>query len=314
MPADVPAEVLLSFIGQVGKFHPRRTALCRALVDAGLPLQVRTLLGGQARLAHAQTRVNLNCSLNGDLNLRVFEVLQSGGCLLTDRLSPESGLDLLLAEGEHFAAFGAFDECIAMTRALLADAERARRIARNGKSAYEALLAPEQIARDFFALVERGAVRPEFDVGRDSRLLLARERRSPDLLRERIRMYETLQQIHAKRESTRVLITPGVDPRLIADLADLVRLDLVVDLTGDTARVAPLQELLQRADVAGRVRIVAAEGDAGIGSPQLLLGTGAEWDSGVPRPAVRSPRPSDGGNEHHCSEPKSDRNDDFGEI
>ncbi|MEO8304390.1 MAG: glycosyltransferase [Betaproteobacteria bacterium] len=286
VPSAIEPEVALSFVGHVGRYHPRRLALCRALSNAGLPLQVSGETNQQARLIHARARVNLNCSLNGDLNLRIFEILQSGGCLLTDRLTPEAGLDLLLKDGEHFAGYSSFDECISSARALLADPARARRLAVEGKAAYEARLSPERIARDFFALVERGTIRPEFDVRRDSRLALVHGALGLALLRERIQLYEFLQQIHKGRESTRVLIAPNVDPRAITDIADLARLHCVVDMTSDKVRAPQLADLLAKAGVAARIRIGTQEGDPDVPLPDVLLGSAADWRSGALRTAM----------------------------
>ena len=62
---------------------------------------MRTLVAARGSRDHAadmcaSSVVSFNASLNGDLNLRVFETLSAGGCLLTDRLSAQSGLDLIL--------------------------------------------------------------------------------------------------------------------------------------------------------------------------------------------------------------------------
>ena len=90
LPRDLARDIPLSFIGQVGRFHPRRAALCKALVAGKMPLSILSGTAEEARALHARSRVSLNCSLNADLNLRVFEVpvsnvsitpIASGGCL-----------------------------------------------------------------------------------------------------------------------------------------------------------------------------------------------------------------------------------------
>lgn len=81
----------LTFVGQVGRFHPWRRAVLAHVQKAGLPLEVlRTTLERTADI-YADSRITLNVSLNGDLNLRVFEALGAGGFLLTDALTEASG-------------------------------------------------------------------------------------------------------------------------------------------------------------------------------------------------------------------------------
>jgi len=55
-----------------------------------------------ARL-HSRARIVFNCSLAGDLNMRVFEALASGSLLLTDRI--DAGLEALFAHREHLVLY-----------------------------------------------------------------------------------------------------------------------------------------------------------------------------------------------------------------
>ena len=61
---------------------------------------------------YAQSTVSFNASLSGDLNMRVFEVLSAGGFLLTDRLSPQAGLELLLRPGHDCETYGDAEELL----------------------------------------------------------------------------------------------------------------------------------------------------------------------------------------------------------
>jgi hypothetical protein len=280
IPAGITPDIPLSFVGQVGTRHARRQALCQAMIKAKLPLQVMSATIEEARLIHARTRVNFNCSLNGDLNLRVFEIMQSGSLLLTDRLSPQSGLELLFAEGEHLVLYDSLKDCVEKIQALLAEPDRAQRIAQAGNAVYEECLSPERIARDFFALIDGRKERPEFDLRRDRRLALIDDAPSAHTLKDRIAAYEVLQQLHAGRESTDVLITPGVDPRFIADIADLKRLLLTVDMTQSTARIAWLRDRLIKAEAAERVEIIAGEDGRNRAAVDVILGTNEDWRNG----------------------------------
>jgi hypothetical protein len=261
-PAAVP-DVALSFVGNVGNIHPRRAHLLRALHFAGLPIWVVQAPRAQARLLHARSQVNLNCSLNGELNLRLLEILQSGGFLLTDRVGRESGLDLLFEEGQHYAGYDSIEECVAQCRRYLEDRAGAARIAHQGKIAYENTLAPERVRADFFALLDRGVVRPEFALARDTRVL--RRKRARAVLRAHIAIYEVLQALQHARESVSVLATAGIDPSILWDAYDLARVRVAL-LPGETDRVA--------ADLPPGLRQGGTQTN---GALDVLLTTAAEW-------------------------------------
>ncbi len=112
--------------------------MCRALKSANLDLLVRENISGQdARDIHAASQLNFNCSLNSDLNMRIFEVLQSGGALLTDRLAPEAGLDDLFQDGRDLVLYDEAQDCIDRARELLSDPDLCQKIAIAGKKKYE---------------------------------------------------------------------------------------------------------------------------------------------------------------------------------
>jgi hypothetical protein len=289
-PIAVP-EFEMSFVGSFGERHLRRRELCRRLLDAGLPLALLTERAAIARRIHRQSRISLNCSLNGDLNLRVFETLESGSLLLTDRLSPQAGLDRLLTEGEHFVAYDGIEDCLAKGRALLADRARAADIARAGHAAYEATLAPEILARDFLELARAGVVRDLFDLRHEPRTSLPP---APDQapLMVRIAIYEILQALQRRRETTRLLAMPCVEPRLLCDLADLPRFRLAVHANGEPETLRPMQDLFARAGVADRIRL-RPQGEAALAEPfDLLLTTSGDWTGGRSAEILARARPA----------------------
>lgn len=82
---------------------------------------------------YAESRLVFNRSINGDANMRVFEAMCSGSCLVTDRV-PD--LDRLgFEDGVHYAGYSSIDELQAVTRRLLADDGERDRIASNGRLA-----------------------------------------------------------------------------------------------------------------------------------------------------------------------------------
>jgi len=256
--------------------------LFRALRQAGLPLQAMKAPGPRSRMIHARSRVNLNCSLNGDLNLRIFEVLASGGMLLTDRLGPQAGLDLLFDDGRHLVTYDSVADCIAQGRALLADQAGTARTAAAGHAHYEATLAPERIRDDFFAIVESGRARPEFEVGRDPRSRREVTANRPQLLR-RIAQYEIMQELHRQMETVRVAAMPGVDAGLLADILDLPRLQVAVDAGADPGRERALRAELARCGMDGRCEFLAGDGALAARGWDIVLATMADWRAGPAR-------------------------------
>lgn len=102
---------------------------------------------------YAESVASFNASLNGDLNLRVFEVLSAGGCPLTDRLAPESGLGLLLDEDTHYFGYDTPEELVEKARYLLRSTEQALAVARAGTAAFVESMLPARRAADLLAWV-----------------------------------------------------------------------------------------------------------------------------------------------------------------
>ena len=98
------------FVGSLSKHHHHRRELITQLVNERIPLHITSAPQKKASMLYNSYAISLNVSLNADLNFRVMEILASGGCLLTDRLGPESGLDLLLTEDEHYVGYSSMDE------------------------------------------------------------------------------------------------------------------------------------------------------------------------------------------------------------
>ena len=79
----------VGFIGTSDRVHPYRKKLLETLEKGKKPI----VRGFEDRVAatklYGRSTISFNCSLNGDLNLRVFEVLSAGAFLLTDELAAE---------------------------------------------------------------------------------------------------------------------------------------------------------------------------------------------------------------------------------
>ncbi len=265
-PAAQPKQRAV-FVGHVSPAHARRARILRRIAEAGLPLDVEQRLPADAARAYAEAAVSLNCSLNGDLNLRVFEVLAAGGLLLTDRLSRQSGLDLLLEAEREYAAYDDADGAAAAVAQWLSDPGAAARRA-SGARAYAERHAPAHRVRQFYDLVERDRVEPAFDLAREPRCGLAAP--AAATLFHRIAVYEALQALHADHERLRIAALPAVPLAIASDAADLVRFTVDLLRPPEAAAAAAAEVGRLGIDDAVTVRAGPEAGEALAGADLLL--------------------------------------------
>lgn len=252
-PLDTPRKSCVSFLGHAGKHHPRRWRLLHNLHRA-VPLVAARGSRDHAADMCASSVVSFNASLNGDLNLRVFETLSAGGCLLTDRLSAQSGLDLILTEGESFAGYDSMEECVEQARFLLAHPDAALKLARAGHDAFVSSMLPERRADQLLSWIFDGQLDLLFRCPPDP----ASDARGAPLA-DRLRIYEELQELHRVDEAPRVLFAGDVAEAYMLDALDLSRLRLSI-LTEDN-RTPWLQDIATRCDRIGRDRAEALSWD-----------------------------------------------------
>jgi len=93
----------------VGHFYPavhqRRMGLVHYLQSSGVQVGIFSDLWlDKVTEVYRKSRMVLNCALRGDINMRFFEALASGRCMVTDQLPPESGIKELLG-GEQVCLF-----------------------------------------------------------------------------------------------------------------------------------------------------------------------------------------------------------------
>jgi len=220
----------VGFVGQASSRHVRRTRLLGVLRSSDVPLAAVTGTRKLTAEVYAGSIASFNASLNGDLNLRVFEVLSAGGCLLTDRLAPESGLGLLLDEDTHYFGYDTPEELVEKARYLLQNPEQALAVARAGNAAFVESMLPARRAADLLAWV--------FEDRLDDLYLVPAPAGPSDPaveLMDRLRIYEALQQVHLERERPRILFDPAVPEIYRADAGDLRRLNLSVGSDGAAA-------------------------------------------------------------------------------
>jgi hypothetical protein len=216
----------LAFLGQIGDLHPRRHRLYQAMMQAGIPLAFKQGSLSQAGALYGGHVLSWNASLNGDLNLRIFEILAAGGCLLTDRLSAQSGLGLLLEEGRHYLAYDSAAELISLTHTLLADAPRAQAIGHAGADAYRAQYRPDHWRKLFADFIDGQAVPDTYALDNDLRLSLS-PAPGQDFI-ARLSIYETVQELQRCQERVSIALCGQKRGSLLFDLSDLQRVDLMV--------------------------------------------------------------------------------------
>jgi tetratricopeptide (TPR) repeat protein len=214
-------ESRIAIVGTTG-YHPRRLRLFSALVGRGLPLDWREIHQSEAISHYAGSLVGLNASMNGDLNMRVFEILAGGALLLTDRLAPASGLDLLLREDRDYVGYSNAEELIEKAAHLLAHPAEASAIAASGARWFRENYSEAHRRRAFAELAFDGRERPEFVLPDSS------PRPPPPLgLDAAIGGYHWLQLHHQKHESLRVVCADGVPDFFPAIFSTLPRLRLI---------------------------------------------------------------------------------------
>lgn len=103
---DVPKAYDVVFVGQtLPQWHAERVRLLERLQQAGFDLRVDSKVLEEMALLFSRGRIVFNRSLNDDLNMRVPEALACGSLLLTDRLSPEAGLEELFTDRQQLVLY-----------------------------------------------------------------------------------------------------------------------------------------------------------------------------------------------------------------
>jgi glycosyltransferase involved in cell wall biosynthesis len=210
----------VTFVGQVGRFHPYRAWVLEQVKASGIPLEaLRGRLEETADI-YADSLITLNVSLNGDLNLRVFEALAAGGFLLTDELGADSGLDRLFEPGKHLDTWRTPGELAEKIRHYLSRPGEIRRIRELGQEELLRNHHPDVKLREFHALVDGGDVNPRYDLRSEPWWPRPDSVVSPGLGRE-IAAYEALQEMH---RTAREVLVFAADPASLSRFGNLPRL------------------------------------------------------------------------------------------
>lgn len=220
----------ICFVGQWSVFHPRRQRLLTALQSHQLALVTTRADREESADLYASSVASFNASLNGDLNLRVFEVLSAGGCLLTDRLSAQSGLDLILREDRDYCAYDSAEELVDKAHFLLREPAAALALARAGNRTYCQTILPQRQAEALLDWVFGGRLDSAYGIDP-----APPRPNPPPSLNLRLSVYEALQEAHRYLEKPVVLFSSALPVIFQQDAADLYRLDMSV---GDPREMA----------------------------------------------------------------------------
>jgi glycosyltransferase involved in cell wall biosynthesis len=219
-------ESRIAFIGQAGKFHPQRARLLEAMRAAGLPVDQRALPQREALRFYGQSLLGFNASLNGDLNLRVFETIATGAALLTDRLAPASGLLELFADGRELITYGSAGELAERAAHALVHPAETAAIGAAGAAWFDANFGAERRRQDFERLLLDGTPAARFELPLATRTRVFFGGENAPLLRTMM-VYEGVQELHRTKESVRVALTPGVHEDVAAAFETLPRVEVV---------------------------------------------------------------------------------------
>ena len=240
------------FIGQAGQFHPRRKRIVE-YAQQHIPKFFHSKLTQRDSLkAFATADISLNISLNGDVNLRNFEVIAAGGFLLGDKLTDESGMDLLLEEGKDYETFADIDEMLAKISYFSQHPEVVAKYRENSYGRYCNEYTPERLVNLLSRLLEGEEIEERFTTKSIKRIQYCHD---TQFSYARIFLYQIIQDIHRNWEHLEILLDGRISFTSVVDFLDLPRLNVTLS-NWDETYVATLETYLKKSSNSDRVRFV----------------------------------------------------------
>lgn len=216
------------FFGSVNQeFHPYRFNMLKRLQGECSVLTVKSGTREEGLELIRNNLINLNISLNGDLNLRVFEVLSAGGFLLTDRLCAESGLYSCFTEGKEFESFSNYEELKTKISFYLAHSDKAVEIAQAGAKRFWDFHNPDIKIRQFWHLVSGEIEGETKEISYDSRF----DEDDAIDYSEIAKIYELVQEHHRLKEGVILYFHKEIPESIVHIFTDLPRLQIVRDIS-----------------------------------------------------------------------------------
>lgn len=219
-------EPQLAFVGQASGLHPRRARLLAALSARKIKVAAKPLRQREALGHYGASLLGFNASLNGDLNLRVFEILAAGAGLVTDRLAPSAGFAQLFPEGRELATYANESELVEIAGRLLNRTDEAKALGAAGMAWFDAHLSETKRRAGFTALAFDGVSPAGFELppveatsvffGGDT-----------DRLLQSAMVYEGVQELHRRQETVTVALPASVPGELREMFSTLPRVQQV---------------------------------------------------------------------------------------
>lgn len=126
---DLPLRYDICFVGKLTPGTEREQLVRKIEKSFGRVYVGNRFLHDMARI-YSQSKIVLNKSLAGDLNMRVFETLSCGRFLLTDRIA--NGLEELFRDKIHLVTYDDFDDLVDKARYYLDNEREREKIALQG--------------------------------------------------------------------------------------------------------------------------------------------------------------------------------------
>lgn len=130
---DEPIEYDVGFLGN--DTYPRRRDLLDKIGSKYKLLRSTSKPGEEYSRFLSRCKILFNCSMDHDLNMRVFEAISIGRLLLTDKVD---GIDDLLKDGEHYVSFKDWSDLDKKITYYLAHKKEREKIALTGANYVQA--------------------------------------------------------------------------------------------------------------------------------------------------------------------------------
>lgn len=122
----------VGFVGKLGmRGTPRHEILSSVLPKYRTNDYLKYYSPQDMAVIYGQSKIVLNVSINGDVNMRVFEAMAAGALLITDRIG--NGLSELFEEGSHYIGYSTIPEAMEKLWYFLDNSAERKRVARAGQ-------------------------------------------------------------------------------------------------------------------------------------------------------------------------------------
>ena len=213
-------DLTISSLGNSGPAHVYRNQVTNLLEYKKYAHITGTHDSLNSAKIYSNSLISLNVALNGDLNLRNFEIMSAGGFLLADILSVESGQNKVFTPGTNMEVYSNLFDLKNKIDYFLRYPNQALEIAKNGHSYFYKNLQPKFIKEKLLHWIYTGEISETHDVSKE--ILVALEATVPPGSNvERARKYEALQEMVRKAPLLKIGLAESLSPIRFLDVMDL---------------------------------------------------------------------------------------------